>query len=240
MQPIRAIVADHETLFRLLFVQFLKGTGFVEVVAELESGADVYQVCTAKEFDVAILDGRLPVVDGMELAQRLLRLRPDCKIMVLLGSLTGWTVRAAVRAGALAVVEKRASPEVFSAALTEVIAGRRYLSPAASAALSSAGSEAPDEVLSLSLREKEVLRALARGLTSKEIGVELGISEHTVKAHRISLMRKLNIHDAASLIRWASSRGLLPPDATREHKARTGGLNAGTAEPVVPTTPRKR
>ena len=158
--------------------------------------------------EVLLLDWTLPG-DGRTVLERVRAEAPGTRVCVLSMHQDGATVREALGAGALGYVVKGAGIENLVTALRAVAAGRRFLYPAAESGLTSGPEPEDDDWERLTPRERLVLRRVAEGRTNREIATELSLSPKTVDTHRTNLMRKLGVHDAQALARFAVRRGLL-------------------------------
>jgi len=158
--------------------------------------------------EVLLLDWTLPG-DGRTVLERVRAEAPGTRVCVLSMHQDGATVREALGAGALGYVVKGAGIENLVTALRAVAAGRRFLDPAAESGLTSGPEPEDDDWERLTPRERLVLRRVAEGRTNREIATELSLSPKTVDTHRTNLMRKLGVHDAQALARFAVRRGLL-------------------------------
>jgi DNA-binding NarL/FixJ family response regulator len=201
--PIRlALVDDHE-LFRDTLAAALIGHGF-DVVAQAGDARQGVALVAKTSPDVVLLDLKLPETDGFT-AIRQLRARGDePRIMVLSASDHPRDVGAAWAAGAHGYATKFLSLPTLIEGVREVAAGKRYLAPGLVV-----GSEAEFALRPLSRREREVFGHIVHGLTSSEIAGKLGISIKTVDTHRERVLKKLDLHSAVQLVRFAAENGLL-------------------------------
>lgn len=177
-----------------------------EIVAEASTGQEAVTAALQNFPEMALLG--LPVdVDPPALIAKLLR---TCrvKILVLGAQESALTINGVLRAGATGFVAKDASAEVFGAALMSVRRGLFFLCPAAAARLAQFVQRGGPST-QLSAREREVLRAIANGGSSKEISTGLGLEEHTVRSYRKSLMKKLGVQNVVGLLQTAREQGLL-------------------------------
>jgi DNA-binding NarL/FixJ family response regulator len=166
--------------------------------------------------DLAIVDLLLPDLNGMEVIRRMRRASPQTRIVALSMYSDDLHVHEALQAGAAAYVVKGVSLEITLAALTEALAGRRYVSPPltdhiieAYAAHSDTAPPKGDRYALLTNREREVLELLARGMSYAEIAEKLTISPRTAETHRTNLMRKLNLKTQSDITLYAIQRGLI-------------------------------
>ncbi len=160
--------------------------------------------------DVLLVD--LAMVSGGRRADKVLPLRllyPDVAIVIMSAHFDEETTRAALEAGANGIVRRADLESELHQALRTVAAGKRYVSSSAPAP-SSMALDVPSTVLTQ--RQREILTLIARGFTNRQICAMLGIHVKTVESHRTGLMKRLNIHNVAGLVRYAIRHGLLGPD----------------------------
>jgi DNA-binding NarL/FixJ family response regulator len=167
-------------------------------------------MCLELEPDLVILDAKLPGLNGVDLLRRLTKKLPALRVLVFSGHEGPVVVRQMLEAGAHGFVEKTAGLAEFKKGLATIALGGTYFGPAVAGVLRNAVAHpgpggAPDP---LTGREREILQLVSEGHTTKGIAVKLGISAKTVDNHRTNLMRKLDIHDVASLTRHALEHGL--------------------------------
>lgn len=213
---VRVILADDHTLVRSGIRRILEGQPGVEVVAEAADGDAAIDACRRHRADVLVVDLKMPGTDGIEVLRSVKRAHPALKVIVLTMHAGREYVARAMQEGADGYLLKDSAVQDLVAALGAVRAGQSYYSPAIQqqmAELLRDGDNAPRRVESLTDREREVLAALVRGLSSKEIAVELDISTRTVETHRANLMRKLGVKSVALLTQVAIREGFadLPP-----------------------------
>jgi len=222
MAAIRVILVDDHNLVRAGIRSLLSNIPSVEIVAEASSGKDALQLIADKRPHVVLMDISLPDMTGLDVAKRVyeeLQLT-DVKILFLSMYANEEYVWQAMQIGAAGYLLKDASTNEFELAFQSVARGEAYLSPEISRRVIdgyvkrvSKGSQENNvedsSVVKLSARQSEVLRLIAEGFTTKEIAMNLGLSVKTVEAHRTQLMRELEIHDIAGLVRYAIRIGLV-------------------------------
>jgi two-component system, NarL family, response regulator NreC len=189
----------------------LEKNGF-EVVGEAGDGREALRLAEELKPQVAVLDLSMPLLNGLDVARALLK-QPEHPVVVLLTlHREDQYVLDALRAGVQGYVLKNQAPEDLVDAVREVLRGAVYLSPSIARVLVDAflhKGQLPSDPLSP--REREVLQLVAEGKTTKEVAQVLGISVKTADSHRSRLMEKLEIHETASLVRYAIRRGLVQP-----------------------------
>jgi|SRR5947209_9233924 len=209
--PRHIILADDHAIVRQSLKLLLEGDDYL-VVGEASDGAEAI-VLAGKLFpQFAILDIGMPVMNGIDSAREILNVSPRTRIVLL--SMHGedhYVVRALKAGVAGYVVKTRAAGDLIQA-LRDVETGNMYLSPGISRAVVQRMLSRidPDEDV-LSPRESQVLQLIAEGLSSKEIASNFGVSPKTIESHRARMMEKLNLHETASLVRYAIRRGLVQP-----------------------------
>lgn len=159
--------------------------------------------------DVIVLDLRMPGPGGLEILRRVSLAVPGTPVLVLSMLLDEEFVASAFRGGAMGYLTKDAAPAHLVEALDNVLARRRYVSPAISSELAdNPDRDLPDLVALLTPRERQILELIVEGMTNRRAAEALGIAHKTVDTHRVRLMRKLGIHDQTSLVRYALSHGI--------------------------------
>ena len=206
--PTHLLLADDHLLVRQGLRVLLEQAGMV-VLGEAADGLEALQLAHTHQPEVAILDIAMPHLNGLETARRLREAVPQTKIIVLTMHTDEPYVLEALQAGALGYVVKTQAAVDIVQAIHTVVQGAIYVSPRVTHAVVQAylrGATVPPDPLTS--REREIVQRIAEGQTTKEIAVDLGLSVKTVESHRINLMRKLDIHETATLVRYAIRRGL--------------------------------
>ena len=207
----RILLAEDHVIVRQGLCTLLEQAGMV-VIGEASDGQEALQLAHTHRPEVAILDITMPHLNGLETARRLREVAPQIKIIMLTMHNEEPYVLEALQAGAVGYVLKTQAAVDIVQAIHTVVQGAVYLSPRVTSTVVQAylaGSTIPPDPLTS--REREIVQRIAEGQTTKEIAAHLGLSVKTVESHRINLMRKLNIHDTATLVRYAIRRGLTPP-----------------------------
>lgn len=183
-----------------------------EVAGEAADGHQALQFAKDAKADVAILDFAMPLLNGLDAARQMQHVAPATRVILLTMYAEDHYVLEALRAGVRGYVIKTQAAADLAQAIREVSRGAIYLSPGVSRAVVEAflsKSDVPPDPLTP--REREVLQLVAEGKTSKEIAGLLGVSVKTAESHRSRMMQKLDIHDTATLVRYAIRRGLVRP-----------------------------
>ena len=205
------LLADDHLIVRQGLKVLLEREGFT-VVGEASDGREAVRLAQKLCPDIALLDFTMPLLNGIDAGRIILQTSPKTKIVLLTMHAEDHHVLQALRVGFKGYVLKTKAVEELVQAIQEVSRGKLYLTPGVSEVVVQAylaKSELPPEPLSL--REREVLQLIAEGNTTTEAAVVLGISTKTAESHRTSIMAKLNIHETASLVRYAIRRGLVQP-----------------------------
>lgn len=203
----RVLVADDHKIFRQSMISLLEREGF-DIVGEAADGAQAVQLACELAPDLAVLDLRMPALDGLEAAREIRERCPHTRSVLLTQYDDDAYVLEALRAGVRAYVLKTQAGAELVTTLRQVAEGALYLSPEISdAALDHYWNERASAGSSLSERELQVLRMVADGHTTQQIAAALGVTPKTIDSHRGRIMRKLGIHGVAGLVRYAIRRG---------------------------------
>ena len=207
----RVLLADDHALVRQGLKTFLERQGF-QVACEASNGQEAVEMAAKAQPDVAILDVSMPLLNGIDAARELKRLSPKAKVILLTKHDEDHYVTDALRAGVCGYVLKSQVASDLLHAIEEVRRGSVYLSPGISPAVIGPHlSKTSVPADPLSTRERQVLQLVGEGKSTREAAQHLGVSVKTVESHRTRLMRKLGIHETASLVRYAIRRGLVQP-----------------------------
>jgi DNA-binding NarL/FixJ family response regulator len=213
--PIRVLVADDHSVVRQGIRHVLEGAEEFTIVAEAENGNEVAELVAQSKPDVVVLDISMPGLSGIEVTAVLRKRFPKCRVLILSMYDNQEYVLEAVRSGAHGYLLKDTAADDLATAIRSIHSGEAFYSPPIAAKLAAAvkgdfsDKDDTGELASLTTREREVLRGIARGLTNKDIATQLGISPRTVETHRESLMRKLGIRHVAGLTKLALETGLI-------------------------------
>jgi len=215
MRPYRVILADDHVLLRQGVKKILESVSDLMVVAEVGDGLELLKVMNTQEADMIILDISMPNLRGIEVAAEIRKVRPHMKILVLTMHKESEFLRQAISAGVDGyLLKESADTELFSA-IAKIRQGKMYVSSSLSEEFLDSwsrmqrGEGALSESEALTTREKEVLKMIGEGHSSRTIGDLLCISVRTVERHRANIMEKLNLRKTADLVRYALRKGYL-------------------------------
>ena len=213
--PIRILLADDHQMVRQGLKALLEQEGF-KVVGEASDGHQATRLAQELTPDVAVLDLAMPLMNGIGAAKAISQVSSQTKIVVLTMHTEAQYVLEALRAGIRGyVLKSRAAGELVQA-IREVSRNSTFLSSDISDTVVDAylnKVDVPSDTLSP--RELQVLQLVAEGKTTKEVAALLNISVKTAESHRTRIMEKLDIHETASLVRYAIRRGLVQPARAR-------------------------
>ena len=216
MKRIRILLADDHSVVRSgLRSLFKTGTGFA-VVGEVANGEDAVKMVQRLKPDVVILDISMPVMGGIEATRIIKQKFPDVGVLILTIHASEEYIYEMIKAGANGYVLKDAEKHEIFAAVRSVAVAEPFFSSNVSKVIverivkkaAPVETKEPAQNENLTKREQEILRMIAKGLTSREIADKLYLSLSTINTHRANLMQKLNIHDTARLVRFAIREGL--------------------------------
>lgn len=211
MKTIRVAVCDDHRIVTDGLADLLRGAIGIECVGTASNGDEALFLLTHVQVDVLLTDLDMPVMDGFELTSKVKAAHPAVRVLVLTMHGEPALIKRAVEIGADGYLVKSAGRDEVMLAIREVQAGHRHFgSGVMENLLKKNGPDVarPANLAALSEREIEVLAALAEGLGNKEIGERLFISPRTVDTHRTNIMKKLDTHNVAGLVRIAIKAGL--------------------------------
>jgi len=208
---IRVLICEDHALFREGLRAVLREHARLEVVGEAAQGREAVEAALRLRPDVVLMDIEMPEMSGLEATRRIVKAGPGVKVLVLTLYDDEEVIASCLDAGASGYVLKDGPAAQLVYAIEAVQQGKRYLSPGALTKVVEYGRSKPTRTAYdlLTGREREVLKLLADGLTTKEIAAQLQVSVKTVDAHKTSLMRKLDIHDRTELVKYAIRRKLI-------------------------------
>jgi DNA-binding NarL/FixJ family response regulator len=221
---IRVLVADDDRLVRTGIRTILTSAGDIEVVAEAEDGHAAVEAARQHRPDVALLDIRMPVLDGLDALAELQRLVPGTKVVMLTTFGADDYISRALRSGSSGFILKDATPDELIGAVRSVASGQAYLSPKVTRRVVdqlSSGTGVPDpdaarRVAALAERERDILTLLAEGLSNGAIAQRLYMSEATIRTYVSRILAKLDCDNRVQAAILAHEAGLLRPDDTSQ------------------------
>jgi DNA-binding NarL/FixJ family response regulator len=215
----QVVIADDQGMIRAGLRSLLEGEPDIQVVGEAADGEQAIAAIRHQRPDVALVDIRMPVVDGITATRRLVAEGTATRILILTTFDLDEYVFQALRAGASGFLLKDATAEELTAAIRLLAAGDGLLAPAVTRRVIQAFARLPtpdarlsERLAELSPREIEVLRLLARGRSNAEIARELVVSEATAKTHVSNVLTKLRLRDRVQAVIFAYESGLVAPE----------------------------
>jgi len=205
---LRILVADDHLIVRQGLKVLMQREGF-EVVGEAADGQEAVRLARDRCPDVAVLDLAMPLLNGLDAAREILQACPRTKAILLTMHTEDHYVLEALRAGIKGYVVKTQASADLIRAIREVSRDMTYLSPRVSRTVVQAYLAKSEVSDPLTPRERQVLQFVAVGKTTKEVAGQLGISVKTAEAHRMRIMKKLEIHNTAGVVRYAIRQGLI-------------------------------
>jgi len=215
MARLRVLLVDDHALVRAGMRSLLQDLPEVDVVAEAGDGAEALAAAEREHPDVVLMDIAMKGMNGLDAAARLRERQPGVKVIILSMHTSEEYVLLALRAGAAGYLIKDSATTELELALKSVMRGETYLSPAISRQVVDGyvqrvgARTGPDP---LTPRQREVLKFIAEGKSTKEIAFALGLSAKTIETHRAQIMERLAIRDIPGLVRYAIRTGLVPPE----------------------------
>ena len=210
--PIKILIADDHGVIRAGLRALLSGLPEIQVVGEAVDGRDTLQKVVELKPNIVIMDLSMPEMGGLEATRQLAQINPDIRVLILTVHEDEELLKEVIRAGAVGYIIKRAVEDELIHAIRVVARGDMYVHPSMTRALFSAPLPSQgklSEVETLTNREIEVLRLLAKGYTNRQIAEQLGISPRTAEGHRANLSAKLGLRSRVELVEYAQQHGLL-------------------------------
>lgn len=211
--PIRILLADDHGILRAGLRNLLNAEPDFEVVGEAADGIQALEMAEQTDPDLILVDINMPNMSGIEMLQQLRAKQNSTKVLMLTVHEDDGLLKKAIRAGASGYLVKRAAESDLINAIRTVMQGDMYVHPSMTRALlkdlvpASLSKSADDNTLTH--REIEILRMVARGYTNNQIAQKLSISARTVEGHRANLMGKLGLHSRVELVEYAEQHGLM-------------------------------
>ncbi|APF33936.1 DNA-binding response regulator [Microbacterium sp. AISO3] len=210
---IRLLIADDHPIVRAGLAGLLADEPGFEVIAEAADGDEAVRLAAEARPDVILMDLRMPVLDGVAATARIVAARDAAagpRVLILTTYESDDQILAAIEAGASGYLLKAAPREEIVAGIRSVAAGQSALSPAVAVRLVERMRQPEPAASALTPRETDVLRLVAAGHGNRQIAVQLGIGESTVKTHLLRVYDKLGVDSRTRAVTLALERGLLP------------------------------
>ncbi len=208
----KVLLADDCPALRTGVRSILEQSGEFSVESEVDNPSALLRVARESKPDLIVVDATLARDSSLSAIEELRADVPQCSVLVFSGRDEARAVRRALRAGAVGYLLKSGSNDEILGAARLIASGKSYLSPNISDHLVNAileEDESENALSGLTRREREVLRLVAEGYSSREIAGNLGVSAKTIETHRSRLMSKLGIHKTSKLVRFAFEAGVL-------------------------------
>jgi DNA-binding NarL/FixJ family response regulator len=215
-KKITVLMADDHAVVRQGLCCLLTTDGHCEIIGQARTGREAVELAATLTPDVILMDIAMPLLNGLEATRQILAANPAARIIILSAHSDDVYVERMSKAGVAGFLEKQSSAEVLTKAIQTIAAGGSFFSPNIAKRL----RESQEQTIArdglpkeggtrLTSRETEVLQLVAEGHANKQVAASLGISIKTVEKHRQHLMDKLNIHETASLTRYAIAQGIV-------------------------------
>ncbi|MCX8062820.1 MAG: response regulator transcription factor [Anaerolineales bacterium] len=211
---IRILLADDHTILRDGIRSLIEDEPDMEVVGEAEDGITVVKLADSLKPDVILMDLAMPLLNGLEATRQIRKMNPHAKILILTMHENEEYIRQVLAAGAMGYILKDAAARELLGAIRSVNKGEVILSPAITRLIVTdylrwGDLSSRDSSDGLTDRERQILQLIAEGYTNKQIAEILSISIKTVQAHRLNLMKKLDLHDRGELIKYAIQKKII-------------------------------
>jgi two-component system response regulator NreC len=211
---IKVLLADDHTILRDGIRSLIEDEPDMEVVGEAEDGITVVKLADSLKPDVILMDLAMPLLNGLEATRQIRKNQPGAKILILTMHENEEYIRQVLAAGAMGYILKDAAARELLGAIRSVHKGEVVLSPAITRLIvtdylrwGDLSAQEPSD--GLTDRERQILQLIAEGYTNKQIADILSISIKTVQAHRLNLMKKLDLHDRGELIKYAIQKKII-------------------------------
>jgi two-component system nitrate/nitrite response regulator NarL len=198
LHPLKILIADDHPLVLTGVRRTLEQDGGFEIVAETQTGTEVLPLVGRTNPDVALLDMRMPGIDGLTCLDRIRHRHPDVKVVICSMDSDPEQVQEAFRRGAAGYIVKNVGPKDLASAIRQAVDGTAYHA----LGLPAINEDNAARAAGLTSRELQIMKAVARGLSNKAIAKELWITEQTVKFHLGNIYRKLNLANRTEAARW--------------------------------------
>jgi len=211
MEIISVAIADDHIIFRKGLCAILNEISDVKVVAEASNGLELLEILKLNQVDIVLMDIRMPVMDGLEATQKVVKKFPQVRVIALTMHEEIGYFNKMIEAGAFGFLLKQTNKDELELAINTVMAGDNYFSQEFIASINRNTSIKKQINIALTDRESEVLELICKGHSNIEISKILGISQRTVDAHRSRLFEKTGAKNAPNLVMFAIKNGLVSP-----------------------------
>jgi DNA-binding NarL/FixJ family response regulator len=217
-ERVKILIADDHQLIIDTITILLKDAPDIDVLDEANNGNEVLAILSRRKIDLVLMDIEMPELNGIETTRQIHEKYPDVKIMALSGTKDGKTISQMLEAGASGYVLKNCTKDELLSAIRKIARGSKYFSSDVSEAMMNTFAEAKERQKSmqnvltkdhLTVREIEIIRLIAEGLSNSEIAEKLVRSPRTIDTHRTNIMKKINVHNIAGVIKYAMTNGIL-------------------------------
>lgn len=217
MERVKILIVDDHPMIRLGIRSILNNVEHLNVADEANNGKEALDKLANEQFDLVIMDIKMPEMNGIEATEEIVKRHPNTKVLAISMFDEQRYIVKMLQAGAMGYVLKNTGKNEMVSAINSVMAGESYFSQEVSTIMMSQfmtrggfapSSEAKHDV-SLTKRETEIIRMIAEELTNAEIAERLGISSRTVDTHRRNLLQKLDVKNTAGLVKFAIQNNLL-------------------------------
>lgn len=215
MDIIRILIADDHQLILNGISDMFRSTKQYKIIGKVENGEDAVEQAVKLKPDLIFMDISMPIMNGIKATKIIVSKLPSVKILILTQHEEKEYVKQALKSGASGYLLKNSKKDKFIEAIETVIAGGHYLSQQISEQMisdiisSNTDSEKVKEEVTLTRREKEIIKKIADELNNQEIADELFISLRTVETHRRNIMQKLKLKSVVSLLKYASQHNII-------------------------------
>jgi len=204
MDNIKVLIADDHAIVRKGLSTLLEANGGIDIVGEAENGSDAVKKTLRRKPDLVIMDLMMPEMDGIAATAEIKRRSPETKVLVLTSSTVSYELSEVVAAGADGVIMKSSSNKELLAAIKSVAEGNKHISREIADQISHNPPAAK-----LTPRQQEILASVARGLTNKDISLELGIRADVVNLHVMAILEKIGAANRTEAVAIAFKKHLL-------------------------------
>lgn len=215
MKKYKVYIADDHTLFRKAMVNLLRTFDRVQEVKDAENGKELLTLIKYEEPDVAIVDLQMPIMDGAETSEHIIKRNPNVKIIILTMHDSEKYILHMMEMGVHAFLLKNTEPDELEKAIYSVAEKDFYHNDLVATVLrknvteKKAGQRPQFRQAELTEREREILALICRELTIREIGQKLSLSENTVRNHRVNMMEKVGVNNTVGLVKFAYEAGIV-------------------------------